>query len=124
MDLLEWLQGWYRSQCNGDWEHCYELVIETLDNPGWSISIPLEGTSVCSATMTAFLPSQPKLAGETLQAVTEGGGGEVAAAGVVPELDDLRFVSRDIAVVRCRLLSLRASGYRLVVADLVWEAGR
>jgi hypothetical protein len=54
MDLLEWLQGWYRSQCNGDWEHGHGLVIKTLDNPGWSISITLEGTSVCGATMPRY----------------------------------------------------------------------
>ena len=44
MDLLYWLNKWYKSNCNGDWEHCYGIKIETLDNPGWSFSIDLMGT--------------------------------------------------------------------------------
>src|ERR1017187_1158140 len=45
MDELDWLQNWYRSQCDGDWEHGYEVHIEPLDNPGWSVHINLKGTS-------------------------------------------------------------------------------
>jgi hypothetical protein len=46
--LLEALQEWYCSQCDGDWEHEFGMTIETLDNPGWEVSIalaetPLEG---------------------------------------------------------------------------------
>jgi len=43
-DLLEWLQSWYTSQCDGDWEHQQGITIATLDNPGWSVEISLEGT--------------------------------------------------------------------------------
>jgi len=43
-NTLEWLQNWYSSQCNGDWEHEYGIKIETLDNPGWTISIDLANT--------------------------------------------------------------------------------
>ena len=39
MTNLFWIQEWYKRQCNGDWEHDYGIRIETLDNPGWSISI-------------------------------------------------------------------------------------
>ena len=46
MDLLNWLNEWYKSNCNGDWEHCYGIKIETLDNPGWWISIDLEDTEL------------------------------------------------------------------------------
>ena len=46
MDLLNWLNEWYKSNCNGDWEHCYGIKIETLDNPGWSLSIDLLGTEL------------------------------------------------------------------------------
>jgi hypothetical protein len=42
---IEWLQGWYRSHCDGDWEHDCGIRISTLDNPGWSLSIDLGGTS-------------------------------------------------------------------------------
>ena len=43
---LTWLQGWYESNCDGNWEHEFGLKIETLDNPGWSIEIDLIETSV------------------------------------------------------------------------------
>lgn len=40
------LQTWYAAECNGDWEHSYGVVIETLDNPGWSVEIDLEETQL------------------------------------------------------------------------------
>ncbi|MEU6241709.1 immunity 53 family protein [Streptomyces sp. NPDC047024] len=45
-DVLEWLQGWYAAQCDGDWEHEWGVKIETLDNPGWSVEISLEETEL------------------------------------------------------------------------------
>ncbi len=41
---LTWLQAWYATQTNGDWEHGYGVKITTLDNPGWSVSIDLNET--------------------------------------------------------------------------------
>ena len=41
---LSLLEEWYASQCNGDWEHSWGVKIDTLDNPGWSISINLNDT--------------------------------------------------------------------------------
>ena len=38
-----WLQQWYRDQCNLTWEHEYGITIKTLDNPGWSVTIDLDG---------------------------------------------------------------------------------
>jgi hypothetical protein len=43
---LQELQSWYRSQCNGDWEHTYGVKIETLDNPGWTLSVDLSVTAL------------------------------------------------------------------------------
>lgn len=43
---FEWLTKWYHSQCDGDWEHGNGVSIKTLDNPGWAISINLEGTEL------------------------------------------------------------------------------
>ena len=40
------LQAWYRSQCNDDWEHSYGVKIETLDNPGWSVTVDLTETEL------------------------------------------------------------------------------
>ena len=46
MNPIQKLQKWYSSQCDGDWEHEFGVKLETLDNPGWSISIDLEMTSL------------------------------------------------------------------------------
>ena len=45
-DPLNWLAGWFLSQCNSQWEHGDGVVIETLDNPGWTIKIALRGTGL------------------------------------------------------------------------------
>ncbi|HEY5405991.1 MAG TPA: immunity 53 family protein [Ginsengibacter sp.] len=42
--LLTRLQNWYLTNCDGDWEHSYEISINTLDNPGWAIKIDLSDT--------------------------------------------------------------------------------
>lgn len=43
---LEWLQGWYLDNCDGDWEHSYGVRLETLDNPGWRLRVDLTGTAL------------------------------------------------------------------------------
>jgi hypothetical protein len=44
------LEQWYFHQCNGEWEHGSGVKISTIDNPGWSVSIPLRGTRKEAAT--------------------------------------------------------------------------
>lgn len=44
--LILWLQQWYYQNCDGDWEHNQNVLITTIDNPGWSITIDLEGTNL------------------------------------------------------------------------------
>ena len=46
MDLLIWLQEWFAAQCDGDWEHSAGVRIESLDNPGWLVTIRLRGTAL------------------------------------------------------------------------------
>ncbi|MBK9940716.1 MAG: immunity 53 family protein [Kouleothrix sp.] len=46
MHTLTRLQKWYESYCDGDWEHGFGIRITTLDNPGWSMTINLEGTDL------------------------------------------------------------------------------
>jgi hypothetical protein len=41
---LDWLQQYYLSLCNGDWEHSYGFNIGNLDNPGWQFIFELTGT--------------------------------------------------------------------------------
>ena len=45
MTALQRLESWYLAQCDGDWEHGTGIHICTLDNPGWSIEINLQGTA-------------------------------------------------------------------------------
>jgi len=44
-DILLWIQNWYYQYCNGDWEHNENINIRTIDNPGWRVTIDLEGTN-------------------------------------------------------------------------------
>lgn len=40
--MLNWLQSWYASNCDGDWEHTRRIRVNTLDNPGWHFSFNAE----------------------------------------------------------------------------------
>ena len=42
-------EGWRNAQCDGSWEHEHGIVIDTLDNPGWSVKVSLTGTSLASS---------------------------------------------------------------------------
>jgi hypothetical protein len=44
--MMNWLQTWFESHCDSNWEHGLGIKIETIDNPGWSIQIDLDGTDV------------------------------------------------------------------------------
>jgi len=44
MDMILWLNEWYKDNCDGDWEHYYGIEICTLDNPGWKVDIDLVDT--------------------------------------------------------------------------------
>lgn len=46
MELLKWLQEWYKQNCDGDWEHMYGVKIYNVDNPGWAVDIELSGTKL------------------------------------------------------------------------------
>jgi hypothetical protein len=46
---LEWLDGWYQRQCNGEWEHTQGVRLKSLDDPGWHLTINLAGTSAVNA---------------------------------------------------------------------------
>ena len=54
MSPIDFLMAWYRSQCNGTWEHAYGVTIETLDNPGWMVTIDLTDTALQNAPMQAI----------------------------------------------------------------------
>jgi Immunity protein 53 len=45
LDNLEWLEDWYRQQCDGAWENLDGLRLEPTVRPGWHLTINLKGTS-------------------------------------------------------------------------------
>ena len=51
---FDWLQDWYQSQCDEDWEHTYGIEIRTLDNPGWLVLIDLDGTELENVSLESF----------------------------------------------------------------------
>jgi hypothetical protein len=46
MSEIEWLMTWYLSNCNDDWEHLHGVKIDTIDNPGWTLTVDLTGTAL------------------------------------------------------------------------------
>lgn len=45
------LENWFAAQCNGEWEHSTAIKITTLDNPGWSLDVRLQGTCIESHSL-------------------------------------------------------------------------
>jgi hypothetical protein len=43
-DPLSFLQAWYQSNTNRDWEHEFGVEIGTFDNPGWRVQVDVTGT--------------------------------------------------------------------------------
>jgi hypothetical protein len=52
MSEIEWFMDWYLSNCNDDWEHQYGVKIDTLDNPGWTLTVDLSGTALADRAFT------------------------------------------------------------------------
>jgi hypothetical protein len=44
VNVIDNLQHWFETQCDGKWEHDNGITIETTDNPGWWVKINLKGT--------------------------------------------------------------------------------
>lgn len=44
LDSVTQLSQWYRSHCDGDWEHDDRIALRTVDNPGWRLTVNLQGT--------------------------------------------------------------------------------
>ena len=61
MSDLEWLQDWYSSKVDGEWEHNDGIQIDTLDNPGWSLKIALKGTSLSTSEAHEFSENKSEM---------------------------------------------------------------
>ncbi|MFJ2027030.1 immunity 53 family protein [Streptomyces sp. NPDC087897] len=41
-----YIQSWYASNCDGEWEHEFGIRMATTDNPGWHIEIDVSETEL------------------------------------------------------------------------------
>ncbi len=52
--VLSWIQQWFGSNCDGDWEHDQKVMITNLDNPGWSLTVKLDETDLEGKEFNSF----------------------------------------------------------------------
>jgi hypothetical protein len=55
MEILDWIQNWFKTNCDGEWEHREVIQITTLDNPGWEIEIDISKTSIANMDLKWIL---------------------------------------------------------------------
>ncbi|WP_282178447.1 immunity 53 family protein [Maribacter stanieri] len=60
MDILDWIQDWFKDNCDGDWEHGEVIQITTIDNPGWEVEIDISNTSIASMNLDWILNETSK----------------------------------------------------------------
>lgn len=49
--VITLLQKWYAKHCDEDWEHSYGIKIDTLDNPGWILTVDLVDTELSESSL-------------------------------------------------------------------------
>ena len=87
MNQLARLRNWYAAQCDGDWEHSYGIKIDTLDNPGWSLSIDLADTSLSERPFTSVHRGDSEEGADWLHCKIETG--KFEAAGGISNLPEM-----------------------------------
>ena len=50
MDNLSWLDQFFGSLTDGEWESEFGITIESVNNPGWMVRIDLDGTGLNPST--------------------------------------------------------------------------
>ena len=45
-DDFLWLQQWFQTYCNENWEHDNRIHFRNIDNPGWCLTINLKDTDL------------------------------------------------------------------------------
>lgn len=48
MEIINWIQDWFKNSCDGDWEKGEVIQITTLDTPGWEVEIDISKTSIAN----------------------------------------------------------------------------
>ena len=60
MEILDWIQDWFKNNCDGNWEHGEVIQITTLDNPGWEVEIDISNTSIATMNLEWILNEKSK----------------------------------------------------------------
>ncbi|WP_379952977.1 immunity 53 family protein [Dokdonia sp. R78006] len=60
MEIIDWIQDWFKGNCDGDWEQGEVIQITTLDNPGWELEIDVSNTSLAMITIPWILNENSK----------------------------------------------------------------
>jgi hypothetical protein len=55
MEILDWIQNWFKTNCDGEWEKGEVIQITNLDNPGWEVEIDISKTSVANLDLKWIL---------------------------------------------------------------------
>lgn len=55
MEILDWIQNWFKDNCDGDWEHGEAIQITTIDKPGWEVEIDISNTSIANINIKWIL---------------------------------------------------------------------
>lgn len=90
-DELCWLENWYAGQCNGQWEHCYIIEMETTTRPGWKIMVELDDTPLEMKELAPveFHPNESSwLSYSVQQNRRRGSGAFFEASGDLRKLDE------------------------------------
>lgn len=95
MSLRE-LENWYAQECDGDWEHTYGIRIETLDNPGWMLTIDLEDTKWHDLTIARTIDERTS----TDWVQHEAGARRYLALGGAHNLEEM--IDKFLSIVRTR----------------------
>ena len=55
MDIIDWIQNWFKNNCDGEWEHGDVIQITTFENPGWEVEIDISNTSLANMNLKSIL---------------------------------------------------------------------
>ncbi|AOZ94114.1 immunity 53 family protein [Paenibacillus crassostreae] len=55
MSDLKWLEDWYESHCDDAWEHIHVIKIESIDTPGWRVTVPILETELAGKELNEII---------------------------------------------------------------------
>ncbi len=60
MEIIDWIQNWFKENCDGKWEQGEGILINTLENPGWEVEIDISNTSIANIDLSWILNENGK----------------------------------------------------------------